>query len=100
MTDKNIKLHAAFLYWLDTCCRRTSTTISCYTKGLLDDFNYCMEQTGLSLKLGMTAFELMLEYSGFEKYEQDGETYWRGVDTIDPLAMTAIVDSGFPEILS
>ena len=99
MTDINVKLHAAFLYWFnsipDRGPRRSRTT-----DALLVDFNECMEQTGLAPKLGRTAFELLLQSIGLESYTDNDATFWTDVDVCnyDPLGPDRYPDPDFPEI--
>jgi hypothetical protein len=97
MTDRNIKLHAAYTFWLDTRCQ--DVPISTATEYLLEDFNLCMEKTGLSTRIGKHAFELMLEYSGLKKCEKDGKVWWRGFAPADPFSTGNEIPLAFPEIL-
>jgi hypothetical protein len=99
MADSNVQLNAAFLYWLYAYCPRNDSK-SCHTYKLLEMFNQCMEETGLAPKLGYSAFELLLEYSELQSHEQQGVTYWIGLDDRepDPLGQDRYHSRSFPEI--
>jgi hypothetical protein len=99
MTDSNVRLNAAFLYWLYAYCPRNDSE-SAHTYALLKNFNRCMGETGLAPKLGLSAFELLLDYSELERCEKDGSTYWIGLadEEPDPLGMDRYFTRSFPEI--
>jgi hypothetical protein len=83
----NIRLHAAFLYFLDTRCN-IGPGLEAADYILHWRFNDCMKKTGLfTATVSLETFRKMLAYAGFEQAD-DWEEYWRGVEPCDPDAET------------
>ncbi len=79
----NERLHAAFLFWLDTDCviSGKDDVFSCTDTELLDSFHACMERTGLfKATVTLDMMHRMLTHTGFSK--KKGK--WLGLELCYP----------------
>jgi hypothetical protein len=86
MMHPNLRLHAGFLYFLDTECEigpgREGADYILHWR-----FNECMKKSGLfTAAVTIETFRKMLAYAGFIQ-AKDWDEYWGGIEPRDPDAV-------------
>ncbi len=98
MNEMNTRLHAAHLYFLDTCCILHNCGQE-NADNLFRCFKQCIRRSGLFTRyINQDDFEAMLEYSGLIKSYESGSAVWEGIGLYDHKIQATDNYFEFPQI--